>query len=56
MAETKGYSLEMQVNGQTIAMNSFVTNFYINTLLGSLQALRDIPEDITAVNISIKQK
>ncbi len=54
MAESK-YSIEIQVNQKSIAINAFVQNFYTHTLLGSLQALKDIPENVESLSIQIKK-
>lgn len=50
------YKIDLKVNGIPIELNSFVQNFFTNTLLGSLHALRDVPTQIESLTIHIDAK
>lgn len=50
------YEVSINVNGKEVSINAFVHNFYAHSLLGSLQALRDIPPNVESVTIQIKKK
>lgn len=51
--EERTYNTEIQINGKAIPLNPFVQSFFSNTLLGSVQALRDVPSDIESITIKI---
>lgn len=55
MAEAE-YSIELKINDQPVPLNAFVQNLYINTLLGSCKALKDIPSSIDSLTIQIHPK
>ena len=55
MAEEK-YTIELKINDEVMPVNDFVQSFFANTILGSLKSLRDIPDDIKNVSLSITKE
>lgn len=49
------YQTEVIINQKKIPLNPFVQNFYTHTLLGSIQALHDIPSDVESLTITIQK-
>ncbi len=54
MADTQ-YQVEIIINDKNVSLNSFVQAFYANTLIGSLQALRDAPTHVESLTVKIKK-
>mgnify|MGYP000902488134 CR=1 FL=1 len=55
MEENK-YTVEIKINGEDVLLNPFVQNFYTSTILGSIHALKDIPDTIKSLTINIEKK
>ncbi len=50
-----GFNAELEVNGQTIELNSFVEDFLSQAIIGMLKSLRGV-DDIETVNVKIQKK
>ena len=49
------FNAELEVNGQSIELNSFVENFFSQTIIGMLKSLRGI-DAIETINVKIRKK
>lgn len=50
-----GFNTELEVNGQTIELNSFVEDFLSQAIIGMLKSLRGV-DDIETINVKIQKK
>jgi hypothetical protein len=46
-------TVELKVNGTTIALNPFVSKIIANVLLGAVQSLDKIPQPVKKIELSL---